>query len=74
MPRSIRKAVYPFSRKWETRLYEILRGGRFVLLTPAGAGAAIGRRWTNLARFLAECGNAESAAVIRGLATVLGTC
>jgi hypothetical protein len=30
----------------ETRLYEILRGGRFVLLTPAGAGAAIGRRWT----------------------------
>jgi hypothetical protein len=29
----------------ETRLYEILRGGRFVLLTPAGAGAAIGRRW-----------------------------
>jgi FAD binding domain-containing protein/aromatic ring hydroxylase-like protein len=28
-----------------TRLYEILRGGRFVLLTPAGAGAAIGRRW-----------------------------
>jgi hypothetical protein len=30
----------------KTRLYEILRGGRFVLLTPAGAGAAIGRRWT----------------------------
>ena len=30
----------------QTRLYEILRGGRFVLLTPAGAGAAIGRRWT----------------------------
>jgi 2-polyprenyl-6-methoxyphenol hydroxylase-like FAD-dependent oxidoreductase len=29
----------------KTRLYEILRGGRFVLLTPAGAGAAIGRRW-----------------------------
>jgi len=29
----------------ETRLYEILRGGRFVLLTPAGAGAAMGRRW-----------------------------
>ena len=29
-----------------TRLYEILRSGRFVLLTPAGAGAAIGRRWT----------------------------
>jgi hypothetical protein len=72
MPRSIRKAVYPFSRKWETRLCEILRGGRFVLLTPAGA--AIGRRWTNLARFLAECGNAESAAVIHGLNTVLGTC
>jgi 2-polyprenyl-6-methoxyphenol hydroxylase-like FAD-dependent oxidoreductase len=31
----------------KTRLYEILRGGRFVLLTPAGAGAAIGRRWTD---------------------------
>ena len=30
----------------KTRLYEILRGGRFVLLTPADAGAAIGRRWT----------------------------
>ncbi len=30
----------------KTRLYEILRDGRFVLLTPAGAGAAIGRRWT----------------------------
>jgi hypothetical protein len=30
----------------QSRLYEILRGGRFVLLTPAGAGAAIGRRWT----------------------------
>src|ERR671916_472957 len=30
----------------KTRLYEILRGGRFVLLTPAGAGSAIGRRWT----------------------------
>jgi len=30
----------------KTRLYKILRGGRFVLLTPAGAGAAIGRRWT----------------------------
>jgi 2-polyprenyl-6-methoxyphenol hydroxylase-like FAD-dependent oxidoreductase len=30
----------------ETRLYEILRGGRFVLLAPAGTGAAIGRRWT----------------------------
>jgi 2-polyprenyl-6-methoxyphenol hydroxylase-like FAD-dependent oxidoreductase len=29
----------------KTRLYEILRGGNFVLLTPAGAGAAIGRRW-----------------------------
>jgi 2-polyprenyl-6-methoxyphenol hydroxylase-like FAD-dependent oxidoreductase len=29
----------------KTRLYEILRGGRFVLLTPAPAGAAIGRRW-----------------------------
>jgi hypothetical protein len=31
----------------KTRLYEILRGGRFVLLTPAGARAAIGRRWTD---------------------------
>src|SRR5215210_1626756 len=31
----------------KTRLYEILRGGRFVLLTPAGAGAAIGRIWTD---------------------------
>jgi hypothetical protein len=30
----------------QTRLYEILRGGRFVLLTPAGSGAAIGRGWT----------------------------
>jgi hypothetical protein len=30
----------------ETRLYEMLRGGRFVLLTPAGAEAAIGRGWT----------------------------
>ena len=29
----------------QTRLYETLRGGRFVLLTPAGAGAAIGGRW-----------------------------
>ena len=29
----------------ETRLYETLRGGRFVLLTPAGADAAIGHRW-----------------------------
>jgi 2-polyprenyl-6-methoxyphenol hydroxylase-like FAD-dependent oxidoreductase len=29
----------------KTRLYEILRGGNFVLLTPAGAGAAIRRRW-----------------------------
>src|ERR671916_610694 len=31
----------------KTRLYEILRGGRFVLLTPAVARAAIGRRWTD---------------------------
>jgi 2-polyprenyl-6-methoxyphenol hydroxylase-like FAD-dependent oxidoreductase len=30
----------------KTRLYEILRGGKFVLLTPADAGAAIGRRWS----------------------------
>jgi len=30
----------------KTRLYEILRGGNFVLLTPAGVGAAIVRRWT----------------------------
>jgi 2-polyprenyl-6-methoxyphenol hydroxylase-like FAD-dependent oxidoreductase len=30
----------------KTRLYEILRGGNFVLLTPAGMGAAIVRRWT----------------------------
>jgi hypothetical protein len=30
----------------KTRLYELLRSGRFVLLTPAGAGAAIGRRWS----------------------------
>ena len=29
----------------ETRLYEVLRGGRFVLLTPAGADATIGRKW-----------------------------
>ena len=29
----------------ETRLYEALRGGRFVLLIPAGADAAIGHRW-----------------------------
>ena len=31
----------------KTRLYEILRGGRFVLLTPAGARAAIGGSWTD---------------------------
>ena len=31
----------------KTRLYEILRGSRFVLLTPADVGAAIGRRWTS---------------------------
>src|ERR671916_1162205 len=30
----------------KTRLYEIWGGGRFVLLPPAGARAAIGRRWT----------------------------
>ena len=32
-------------KEGKTRLYEILRGGKFVLLTPAGAGAVIGRRW-----------------------------
>jgi 2-polyprenyl-6-methoxyphenol hydroxylase-like FAD-dependent oxidoreductase len=31
----------------KARLYEILRGGRFVLLTPAGAHASIERRWTD---------------------------
>jgi 2-polyprenyl-6-methoxyphenol hydroxylase-like FAD-dependent oxidoreductase len=31
----------------KTRLYEILRGGRFVLLTPASARSAIGRKWTD---------------------------
>src|SRR5918997_3381095 len=31
----------------KTRLYEILRSGNFVLLTPAGAGAAIRRRWAS---------------------------
>jgi 2-polyprenyl-6-methoxyphenol hydroxylase-like FAD-dependent oxidoreductase len=35
----------------KTRLYEILRDGRFVLLTPAGAGATIGRRWTGRVDF-----------------------
>ena len=29
----------------KTRLYEILRGGNFVLLTPEGASTAIGHRW-----------------------------
>jgi 2-polyprenyl-6-methoxyphenol hydroxylase-like FAD-dependent oxidoreductase len=31
----------------ETRLYEVLRGGRFVLLTPASARSTIGRRWND---------------------------
>src|ERR671921_808572 len=31
----------------KTRLYEILRGGRFVLLTPASARSAVGRKWTD---------------------------
>jgi 2-polyprenyl-6-methoxyphenol hydroxylase-like FAD-dependent oxidoreductase len=35
----------------QTRLYEILRGGRFVLLTPADAGAAIGRGWAGRVDF-----------------------
>jgi hypothetical protein len=35
----------------ETRLYEILRDGRFVLLAPAYPGAAIGRRWTGRVDF-----------------------
>jgi hypothetical protein len=35
----------------ETRLYKTLRGGKFVLLTPAGVGAAIGRRWAGRVDF-----------------------
>jgi hypothetical protein len=31
----------------KTRLYEILRDGRFVLLAPASARSAIGRRWSD---------------------------
>jgi hypothetical protein len=31
----------------KARLYEILRGGKFVLLTPASARSAIGRKWTD---------------------------
>ena len=35
----------------ESRLYKTLRGGKFVLLTPAGVGAAIGRRWAGRVDF-----------------------
>jgi 2-polyprenyl-6-methoxyphenol hydroxylase-like FAD-dependent oxidoreductase len=31
----------------KTRLYQFLRGGRFVLLTPASTRSAIGRKWTD---------------------------
>src|SRR5918998_16511 len=35
----------------KTRLYEVLRGGKFVLLTPEGAGADIGHRWAGRVDF-----------------------
>ena len=35
----------------ETRLYKTLRSGKFVLLTPASVGAAIGRRWAGRVDF-----------------------